>query len=74
MKYKNNINMTWSVIKEAIGKNSRRQKFPKKINLGSRFTTITDSIVKNFNKCFTEIGPNLANRTSTPLVNFDTYV
>ena len=66
--------MTWSVIKEAIGKNSRRQKFPEKINLGSKFITIIDSVAKNFNKCFTEIGPNLANRINTPLVNFDTYV
>ena len=35
MKYKNNLKMTWSVIKEAIGKNSSpQQKLPNKINLG----------------------------------------
>ena len=75
MKYKNNIKMTWSVIKETIRKNSSlRQKFPNKINLGSKFITSTDSITKNINKYFAEIGPNLANKISTPLANFDTYL
>ena len=65
MKYKNNIKMAWSVIKEVIGKiSSRRQKFPKS----------TDSIVENFNKYFAEISSNLANKMSTPLANFDTYL
>ena len=45
MKYKNNIKMTWSVVKEAIGKNSsRRQNFPNKIDSGSKFIASTDSI------------------------------
>ena len=36
------MKMTWSVVKEAIGKNSsRRQKFPNKIDLGSKFITST---------------------------------
>ena len=67
--------MTWSVTKEDIGKNySRRQKFPNNINLESKFITNTDSIAENFNKCFTEIGPNLTNKISIPLANFDTYL
>ena len=78
IKYKNNKNnkkITWSVIKEAIGKNSsRRQKFPKKIDLGSKFITSTDLIAENFNYCFTELDPNLANKINTPLTNFDTYL
>ena len=73
--YKNNIKMTWSVIKEAIGKNSSlRQKFPKEINLESKFITSTESIAENFTKYFAEIGQNLANKISTPLANFDTYL
>ena len=37
--------MTWSVVKEAIGKNpSRRQNFLKKIDLGSKFIASTYSI------------------------------
>ena len=75
MKYKNNVKMTWSVIKQAIGKNSsRRQKFPNKINLGSKFITSTDSVTENFNKWCAEIGPDLANKISSPLTNFDTYL
>ena len=35
IKNKNNMKMAWSVIKEAIGRNSsRRQKFPNEIDLG----------------------------------------
>ena len=45
-----------------------------KINLECKFITSTDSIAKNFNKYFAEIGPNLANKISTPLANFDTYL
>ena len=75
MKCKNNMKITGSVIKEAIGKNSsRRQNFPNKINLGSKFITSTDSIDENFNKYFAEIGPYLANKISTPLANFDTHL
>ena len=53
--------MTWSAIKEAIGKNSSwPEKLPNMINLGSKFITSTDSIAENFNRYFAEIGPNLA--------------
>ena len=54
--------MTWSVIKEARGKNfSWRQNFTNKINLGSKFITSADSVAENFNKYFTETGANLTN-------------
>ena len=66
--------MLWSVIKESTGKNSsRRRKFPNKINLRSK-QVLTDSIAKNFKNFFAEIGPNLANKISTPLASFDTYL
>ena len=42
--------------------------------MGSKFITSTDSIAENFNKYFTEIGPNLANKISTSFANFDTYL
>ena len=54
---------------------SYRLKFlPNKINLRSKFIASTDSIVQNINKYFSEIGSNLANKISTPLENFDTYL
>ena len=49
-------------------------KFPNKINLGNKFIKNTDSIAKNFNKHFTEVGPNLANKKNIPLANFGTYL
>ena len=53
--------MTWSAIKEAIGKNSSwQEKFPNMVKLGSKVITSTDSIAENFNKHFAEIGPNLS--------------
>ena len=67
--------MTWSFIKEAIGKNSsRQQKFPNKINLWSKFVKSADSIAENCNKYVAEIGSDLAIKISTPLANFDTYL
>ena len=54
---------------------SYRLKFlPNKINLRSKFITSTDSTAENFNKYFAEIGSNLANKISTPLENFETYL
>ena len=53
--------MTWSAIKEAIGKNSSwPETFPNMVKLGSKVITSTDSIAENFNKHFAEIGPNLS--------------
>ena len=53
---------------------SRWQKFPNKINLWSKFTKSTVSIAENFIKYFDEIGSNSANKISTPLANFNTYL
>ena len=63
LKYKNNIKKTWQIIKEAIGKEKRNQhRFPTKIVVDKESITNIHSIAKNFNKFFTEIGPNLANK------------
>ena len=44
---KNNIKMTWTVLKEVIGQNSsRRQRFLNKINLETKFKTSTDNSQK----------------------------
>ena len=42
--------------------------------MGSKLITSTDSIAENFNRYFTEIISNLANKISTPLASFDTYL
>ena len=75
IKYKNNIKKTWSVIKEAIGKEKiKQQNFPKKIRVGEKEITDLKAIAANFNKFFTEIGPNLAKDIYPSLVTFETYL
>ena len=63
LKYKNNIKKTWQIIKEEIGKEKCNQnRFSTKIVVDKENITNIHSIAENFNKCFTEIGPNLANK------------
>ena len=67
--------MTWSVVKEAIGKNSsRRQNFPNKIDLGSKFIASTDSIEESLIDISLKLAQMLQKKISTPLANFDTYL
>ena len=72
VKYKDNINKTWSVIKEAIGKEKIQQNFPKKICIGNKETTDLKTIPEKFNKFLTEIGPNLTKDIKP--VTFDNYL
>ena len=67
--------MTWSVIKEAIGKQkSSQHEFPSKIFVDQKILTNTKSIAENFNKFFTEVGPKLANEIVPPSASFKTYL
>ena len=75
IKYKNNTKKTWSVIKEAIGKEKiKQQNFPKKIRVGEKEITELEAIAASFNKFFTEIGPNLATDIYPSLVTFEKYL
>ena len=75
IKYKNNIKKTWSVIKETIGKEKiKQQNFPKKIRVGQKEITDLKAIAANFNKFFTEVGPNLAKDIYPSLVTLETYL
>ena len=75
LKYKNNIKKTWQIIKEAIGKEKCNQhRFPTKIVVDKESITNIHSIAENFNKFFTEIGPNLANKINLPRKNFHEYL
>ena len=58
---------------KAIGKNSSQwQKFPNKINLGSKFITSTHSKPKTLTNILLKLVQIL--QISTPLANFDTYL
>ena len=75
LKYKNNIKKTWQIIKEAIGKEKRSQhRFPTKIVVDKESITNIHSIAENFNKFFTEIGPNLANKINPSRKHFHEYL
>ena len=51
------------IIKETIGKEKHNQyKLPTKVAVDEKKITSIDSIAKNFNIYFIEIGPNLANK------------
>ena len=74
-KYKNNIKKTWQVIKEVIGKEKYKQKsLPKKILVDKKSITETESIAENFNKYFTQTGPNLAKDIGTSTKSFNEYI
>ena len=63
------IKKTWSVIKEAIGKEKNyQQSLPKKIFVEKKEITDIKSIAENFNRYFTEIGATLTN------LNFHQYL
>ena len=52
---------TWKIMKEITGKckvNSNR--FPKSINVNGKSIKRNNRIAKEFNKYFTNVGPNLA--------------
>ena len=73
--YKDNIKKTWSVIKEAIGKEKiQQQNFPKKNCIGNKEITDLKIVAEKFNRFFTEIGPNLLKDTNISSVTFDIYL
>ena len=51
-----------------------KQNFPKNICIRNKEITDLKTIAEKFNKCFTEIGPNLAKNTDLSSVNFDSYL
>ena len=75
LKYKNNIKKTWQIIKEEIGKEKHNQnRFPTKIVVDKENITNIHSNAENFNKCFTEIGPNLVNKINPRRKHFHEYL
>ena len=66
---------TWQIIKKAIRKEKCNQhRFPTKIVVDKKSITNIHSIAENFNKFFTEIGPNLANKIDPPRKHFHEYL
>ena len=73
--FKNNIEKTWEIIKDSIGKGKcNNQNFPKKVIVDNTATTDEPQIAENFNKFFTEIGPKLAKEIETSTIKFEDYL
>ena len=55
-------------------KKSTQSSFPKKIIYKTKTIPDVHLIPKNFNSCFTKIGPNLANKIEKSSKNFEGYI
>ena len=75
LKYKNNIKKTWQIIKETVGKEKWNQhRFPTKIVVNENSITNIQSIAEKFNKFFTEISPDPANKINPRRKHFHEYL
>ena len=67
LQYKNNMEKTWSIMKEIIGKmhQHNKSKLHCKHFVDKRYITLETEIAKKFNEFCTEIGPSLARKIPT---------
>ena len=73
--YQSNAKKTWQIIKEVIGKTKlQHSTFPKMMLINNIENFDKTSIANNFNKYFTEIGPNLANKIDPSIKSYERYL
>ncbi|XP_065652891.1 uncharacterized protein LOC136080205 [Hydra vulgaris] len=66
---------TWAVINGILGKNKNKtSSLPKQININNNDIFCPKEISKEFNTYFTNIGLDLANKITTPLNSYKTYL
>ena len=66
---------TWQIMKEITGKckvNSNR--FPKSINVNGKSIKKNSRIAEEFNKYFTNVGPNLASKIQNTSKTFEDFL
>ena len=74
-KFKGDAKKTWSVMKEILGKCiTKSSTLPTKITVNKTDIFDTKKIADEFNKFFTNIGTDLANKISNASKRFDFYV
>ena len=64
--YKNDMRKTWSTINEIINKTKQKKEFPESFMLEGQSIYDKSVIANEFNNFFVNIGPNLADKISTP--------
>ncbi|XP_065663007.1 uncharacterized protein LOC136085613 [Hydra vulgaris] len=66
---------TWAVINGILGKNKNKtSSLPKRININNNDIFCPKEISKEFNTYFTNVGLDLANKITTPLNSYKTYL
>ena len=66
---------TWATITEIIGsKKSSGTLFPKQLFVNDLEIFDKKAIAENFNKFFSEIGPNLASKIPHSLISFEYFL
>ena len=74
-KYKNDSRKTWNVIKEVIGKTKiKKNIIPLKLVENNIEIKDEHLIADTFNKCFVNIGPNLALNIDDSDISFKSYL
>ena len=75
LQYKNNMKKTWSVMKEIVDKmhQHNKSKLSRRLFVDKKYITSETEIAKTFNEFFTEIGPSLARKISTPSRPFESF-
>ena len=76
IKYKNNTKKIWNIMKEITGKiNVKTNNFPKTLKTNEGLITDDNhKMAKEFNKYFTNIGPNLAEKIPNVEQTFKDYL
>ena len=66
LKFKNDIKQTWTVIKDIISKNKKTKDLPEYFVENGVCVTDKNTIANKFNRYFTNIGPELAEKITPP--------
>ena len=74
LEYKNNAKKTWNIMKEVIGKtNKSGSRLLTKLLINKNDVTSEIGIANEFNKFFTNIGPELAKKIPTASRTFESF-
>ena len=66
---------TWQIMKEITGKSKvNSNKFPKSINVNGKSITKNSCIAEEFNKYFTNVGPNLTSKIQNTSKIFEDFL
>lgn len=71
---KHDIKKTWTKIDEILNRRKSYSTFPEHFNVNGKLITDKKEIANNFNKFFTTIGPELADKIGTTTSTFTDYL